>query len=115
VPIEERLHNHTAAELGKLAFEAQERLKFAQEDFATCKLNLIGIAKGAKMEIAVPEFGRVLVVPPKLDGKRKYTVDSEKFDQLDITLRQQLFLGSVIVEAKQPEEPPLPAVRILPL
>ena len=113
--MEDRLHNLSAADLARQAYESQVRLKAAEDDFATCKLNLVGIASGARMDIEVPNLCRVMVIPPKLNDKRRYTVDAEKFEFLDYAVRMQLLADGVIQEARRSDEVPLPVVRVIPV
>lgn len=109
-------HNRSPAEIAQMAFEAQQRLKAAEEELDACKKKLIEIAAGSKFEIGVPGVCKVTVsATPKISDKPTYLVDRDAFDLLDSTLREELIRNAVIKERKRSDEPRSPAIRISPL
>jgi DNA polymerase-3 subunit epsilon len=114
--MDNRFHNRSASEIAQMAFEAQQRMKSAEEDFDACKAALIQIARGAKLKIEVPQTCRVTVSePPKITEKKTYKLNSENFEKLEKVFRQQLLDASVVEERKIPIAPRLPTIRVSPL
>jgi DNA polymerase III epsilon subunit-like protein len=114
--MEDRFHNRSAAEIAEMAFSAQQQIKAAEKDFDMCKSKLIEIARGAKLQIEVPEICRVTVsAPPNKTDKKTYYVNSELFENLDAEIRQRLLESNVIKERQKSDEPRSPIIRVYPL
>jgi DNA polymerase-3 subunit epsilon len=114
--MENLFHNRSAAEIAEMAFDAQRRMKAAEEEFDACKAKLIELARGAKLQINVPQICRVTISePPKTSDKKSYSVNSEAFENLDFETRQRLIDSEVIKERKKSDEPRAPTVRVSPL
>lgn len=114
--MENLFHNRSAAEVAEMAYEAQRRMKAAEEEFDACKAKLIELARGAKLQINVPQVCRVTVSePPKMSDKKSYSVNSDAFERLDFETRQRLIESEVIKERKKTDEPRAPTVRVSPL